>query len=219
MIDRHTVLDAFHFRHACKAFDPERKIPDEDFGVILEAGRLSPSSFGYEPWLFAVIQNPALREKLLPVVWGASKQLPTSSHFVVLLARRNSLRYDGAHARHMVQDIHKLTPEQIATRDQIFRKFQESDFRLLESERALFDWSCKQTYLALGNMMTAAALIGIDSCPVEGYDQAGAEAVLAEAGVLDRAESGVAVMAGFGYRVRPAPPKSRQALADIVKWV
>ncbi|WP_240754624.1 nitroreductase family protein [Parasulfuritortus cantonensis] len=76
MIDKQTVLDICHFRHACKEFDPARKIPAEDFDLILETGRLSPSSFGYEPWQFLVIQDPALRDKLLPVTWGPGSSCP-----------------------------------------------------------------------------------------------------------------------------------------------
>lgn len=219
MTDPATVLAAFNFRHACKEFDPARKISAADFGLILESGRLSPSSFGYEPWRFVVIQNTALREKLLTVTWGAKKQLPTASHYVAILARKGSMRYDGAHVRHMLHDVYKFPPERIEARTAVYRKFQEADFKLLENARALFDWSCKQAYIALGNMMTAAALIGIDSCPIEGYDQAGAESVLTEAGILEPKEWGLAVMVAFGYRIHPQPAKVRQPLAEVVQWV
>jgi nitroreductase len=218
MISKQDILDAFHFRHACKEFDPARKIPKEDFDLILETGRLSPSSFGYEPWQFVVVQDPALREKLKTVTWGAQKQLPTSSHYVVILARKGGMRPDGAHVQHMMHDIYKFPPERIAGRTSVYTKFQESDFKLGDV-RALFDWACKQGYIALGNMMTAAAMIGVDSCPVEGYDQASAEAVLAEAGVLDTKEWGLCVMVGFGYRVNPQSAKVRQPLEDVVRWV
>lgn len=219
MLDQQTILDAFHFRHACKEFDPAKKIPEDDFRLILETGRLSPSSFGYEPWQFLVIQDPALRDKLASVTWGARKQLPTCSHYVAILVRKGGMRYDGDHVRHMMHDVYRFPPERIEQRTAVYRKFQESDFRLLESERALFDWGCKQAYIALGNMMTAAALVGIDSCPVEGYDQAEAEAVLAGAGVLDTGEWGLAVMVAFGYRVNPQSAKTRQDLADVTRWV
>ena len=61
-----TIIDAFNFRHATKQFDPEKIIPKEDFETILEAGRLSPSSLGLEPWKFVVVQNKVLRDKLKP---------------------------------------------------------------------------------------------------------------------------------------------------------
>jgi nitroreductase len=217
MIAKQDILDAYHFRHACKEFDPARKIPAEDFEFILETGRLSPSSFGYEPWRFLVIQDPALREKLKAVTWGAQKQLPTSSHYVAILAHKGGMRPDGAHVQHMMHDIYHFAPKRIAGRTAVYTKFQESDFGLTD-DRALFDWSCKQAYIALGNMMTAAAMIGVDSCPVEGYDQTSAEAVLAEAGVLNRAEFGLGVMVAFGYRINPQSTKVRQPMADVVRW-
>ena len=82
-----TILDAFNFRHATKRFDASKKIEDSDFNTILEAGRLSPSSLGLEPWKFVVIQNSEIRNKLKEISWGAQGQLDTASHFVLLLAR------------------------------------------------------------------------------------------------------------------------------------
>lgn len=64
------ILEAFQFRHATKEFDPNKRISDDNFNTILEAGRLSPSSIGYEPWKFVVVQNKELREKLREVSWG-----------------------------------------------------------------------------------------------------------------------------------------------------
>ncbi|MDP4098288.1 NAD(P)H-dependent oxidoreductase [Paenibacillus sp. P96] len=79
-------MAAFEFRHATKEFDPTKKISAEDFNVILETARLSPSSVGLEPWKFVVVQNPDLREKLRTVSWGAQGQMPTASHVVLILA-------------------------------------------------------------------------------------------------------------------------------------
>lgn len=84
------IIDAFQFRHACKQFDPTKTVSEEDFNTILEAGRLSPSSFGFEPWKFLVVQNKSLKEKLFPVSWGAQNSFSGASHFVILLARKKS---------------------------------------------------------------------------------------------------------------------------------
>lgn len=67
---KHQILSAYEFRHATKEFDTHKKISDSDFDFILETGRLSPSSFGFEPWRFLVVQSKAIREKLLPYSWG-----------------------------------------------------------------------------------------------------------------------------------------------------
>ena len=219
MIPSDTILDAFRFRHACKIFDPEKKIPNEQFETLLETGRLSPSSFGFEPWSFLVVQDPALREQLLPVTWGAQKMLPTASHFLVILARkRPDMIWSSDYVTHMMRDIHHLPEEMAEARREKYRTFQEKDFRLLESDRAIFDWACKQCYIALGNMMTAAAMMGIDSCAVEGFRADALEEIMADTFGIDTERFGVAVMAAFGYRVREPKPKTRQALEEIVEW-
>lgn len=218
MISKQDILEAFNFRHACKTFDPARRISDEDFRFILETGRLSPSSFGYEPWRFLVIQDMSLREKLLAAAWGARGQFPTASHVIAILARKEDMRPGSDYTERFMREIQKLPEEGIARRTAFYRQFHETDFRLQEP-RALFDWSCRQAYIALANMMTAAALIGIDSCPIEGFNQEGADKVLAEAGLLEDGRLGLAVMVAFGYRINPQPEKKRRPMEDVVKWV
>jgi len=218
MIGKQDILDAFNFRHACKTFDPQRKIPDEDFHLILEAGRLSPSSFGFEPWRFLVIQDMALREKLLAATWGAKGQFPSASHVIAILVRKDDMRPGSAYVEAFMREVQKLPEEGIARKSKFYKQFHETDF-MLQEERALFDWGCRQAYIALGNMMTVAAMMGIDSCPIEGFNQAGAEHVLADAGVLDPEKSGLAVMVAFGYRANPQPAKTRQAMEKVVQWV
>ncbi|MFC7371961.1 NAD(P)H-dependent oxidoreductase [Fictibacillus iocasae] len=214
------ILDAFRFRSATKEFDPNKKISDEDFEFILETGRLSPSSFGFEPWRFVVIQNRELREQLKPVSWGAQGQLPTASHFVVMLSRSaEDMIYSSDYIEHMKKDVHHMPPEAYEAISKFYKTFQESDFKLLEDERYMNDWAAKQVYIALGNMMTAAAQIGIDSCPIEGFDQEKVHDILEKAGVLEGGNFQVAVMAAFGYRIREPRPKSRQEMKDVVKWV
>jgi len=174
-----------------------------------------------EPWKFVVLQKPELREKLRAVSWGAQGQLPTASHFVVILARTmKDLRYDAPYVTHMMKEVHHI-PDEIVNQmlKGNYKTFQESDFRLLESDRAMFDWACKQAYIALGNMLTAAALIGVDSCPIEGFDRDKAEQILREEGLLEDERFGIACFAAFGYRVTEPRPKSRQALDEIVSWV
>lgn len=213
------ILKAYEFRHATKSFDPDRKISDEDFHFILETGRLSPSSVGSEPWKFLVVQNPELRSKLREVTWGAQGQLPTASHFVIILARKN-VRYDSTYLREQMLEVKQMTEEvfnQVLGR---YREFQERDLNILESERSLFDWASKQTYIALGNMMTAAAEIGIDSCPIEGFQVNEVDKLLAAEGIMDANEFGVSVMAAFGYRTdKELRPKARRTVEQVIEWL
>jgi nitroreductase len=212
------ILKAYQFRHACKEFDTNKKISDEDFHFILETGRLSPSSFGFEPWKFVVIQDAALREKLKPVSGGAQGQLPTASHFVVILARREEgLRHDSVHVNKMMKDIHHMPEEVVQGLSGFYKSFVETE--LEDNDRLIFEWASKQTYIALGNMMTAAAQIGIDSCPIEGFDKKQVTSILQNEGIINANDFGVACMVAFGYRQEdPKRPKTRQNLDEIVEW-
>ncbi|MFC4322857.1 NAD(P)H-dependent oxidoreductase [Litchfieldia salsa] len=214
------ILEAFRFRHATKQFDPQKKISDDDFSFILETGRLSPSSIGLEPWKFLVIENQELKDKLQSISWGAQGQLPTASHFVIILARTiKDVKYDSDYIKdHMVR-IKKFPEELIGKIQDRYKTFQESDFNILDNERTTFDWSCKQCYIALGNMMTSAAQIGIDSCPVEGFDYDAVSALLEEYDLLEDGHLNVAVMVAFGYRADEPRPKTRKPIEEVVKWV
>ncbi|HAQ08716.1 MAG TPA: NAD(P)H-dependent oxidoreductase [Bacillus bacterium] len=214
------ILEAFQSRHATKEFNPEKKIPEDDFRFILETGRLSPSSFGFEPWRFLVVQSPELREKIKNTAWGASGKLPEASHFVVILARTKlDTKYDSDYLQDHFENVKKLPEEFKAKYLERIEEFQKSDFSLLEGERPLLDWASKQTYIALANMMTAAAQIGIDSCPIEGFNIKKMENLLAEEGLLEDGHFQISVMCAFGYRAKEPNPKTRRPFDDIVKWV
>jgi nitroreductase len=214
------ILEAFRFRHATKQFDPQKKISDDDFSFILETARLSPSSIGLEPWKFLVIENQDLKEKLRNVSWGAQGQIPTASHFVIILARTiHDVKYNSDYIKDHMARIKKFPEDLLDKIQERYKSFQESDFKILESERSIFDWSCKQCYIALGNMMTAAAQIGIDSCPIEGFDYDAVSSILKEHSLLEDGHLGVAVMVAFGYRSDEPRPKTRKPINEIVKWV
>ncbi|WP_151734896.1 NAD(P)H-dependent oxidoreductase ['Paenibacillus yunnanensis' Narsing Rao et al. 2020] len=217
---KEAILSAFTFRHATKEFDGSRKISDEDFRFILETARLSPSSFGFEPWRFVVVQSPELRGKLKPYAWGAQKQLPTASHFVLILARLpQDMAAGSAYLRSMTEEVQQLPPEVAAGKQKAFAEFLDRDFRLAGNERAMFEWAARQTYLALGNMMTAAAQIGIDSCPIEGFNKPAIEEILTAEGVMDPEHFGIACMAAFGYRLHEPREKTRQSADQVIQWI
>lgn len=214
------ILDAYYYRHACKEFDSNVKISEEDFNFILETGRLSPSSFGFEPWNFLVVQDGELRNKLKEITWGAQEQLPTASHFVIVLARtQQEMIFNSSYIQQIQEKIQQLPADVIEMKTGYYQKFQENDFKLLENKRATFDWACKQSYIAMGNMLTAAALIKIDSCPIEGFDREKVENLLSEEGILDKNKFGVACMMAFGYRKKDPRGKTRQALDEIVSYI
>jgi hypothetical protein len=219
-LNKNEILSAYQFRHATKEFDSNKKISESDFQFILETGRLSPSSFGFEPWRFVVVQNPEVREKLRAHAWGAQKQLPTASHFVLILSRLpKDMAADSDYIRGMMEHVQELPPQVLDGKRKMYDKFLKVDFGLMENERAMFEWSCRQTYIALGNMMTSAALIGIDSCPMEGFDKEKIEQLLAEEGIMDAEHFGISCMAAFGYRVNEPRGKTRQVAEQVIQWV
>ncbi|WP_010631795.1 NAD(P)H-dependent oxidoreductase [Sporolactobacillus vineae] len=217
---KNAIIRAFQFRHACKKFDPDKKISDEDFNFILETAHLSPSSFGLEPWKFVVVQNKDLRKRLEGPAWGAVEKLRTASHFVLVLSRKaNSLDARSAHVQHMLKDIQKMPADVVAKMTDAIGNFEKNDFGLTGNDRVFFEWGCRQDYLAVANMMTAAAEIGIDSCPMEGFDKEKVEQLLKDAGVIKGDDYGIACMVAFGYRAREPRAKTRQPIQDVVEWI
>lgn len=202
-------MQAMNFRHACKKFDPSRQIPADEFQQILEFGRLSPSSFGMEHWHFVVVQTPRLREKLREACWG-QPQITESSHVVVILAKTAAVEPYSDYVQHLFG--RRGLPTEA---EQVYlAKYAAHNESEIKPYLNTFAWSSKQCYIALANMMTGAASMGIDSCPIEGFSKAGVEALLA----VDTRQYGVAVVVAFGYRAGEQPAKLRQPLVDLVEY-
>jgi nitroreductase len=212
------ILDAFQFRHACKEFDHRKIIPIDDFEFILETARLSPSSFGLEPWRFVVVQDTALREQLKANAWGAPVKLDTASHFVLCLTMKQPLmKWNSEYIPRFMREVQQFPDDIIKVRSTFIEHFQKSDFDLTD-ERKLFDWASKQAYIALGNMMTAAAMIGIDSCPIEGFKQKETDVLLSQSFGIDTTQYGLSYMVAFGYRLNEPRAKTRRTMQDVVTW-
>jgi nitroreductase len=212
------ILSAFNFRHACKIFDSTRKISETDFNLILESARLSPSSFGFEPWHFVIVQNPNLRNLLKPNAWGAPVKLDTASHFILVLTMKSPLiKWNADNVLDFMRNVQHLSEDLITPRIKLFQQFQNIDFDLTD-DRKLFDWASKQSYIAMGNMMTVAAMLGIDSCPIEGYNQVETDKVLQEHFDIDTTQYGISYMLALGYRLNEPKVKTRKSLEQITTW-
>lgn len=213
------IIDAMNYRFATKRFDANKTIADDDFNTILEAGRLSPSSLGFEPWQFLVIQNKEVREALKPLSWGAEGQLDTASHFVLILARKN-VRPESDYVQKLLRETKEMPEEVIKQMHERTIDFQDKNLNLYESERALWDWASKQTYIPLANMMTSAAMLGIDSCPMEGFQYDEVSDLLSSKGYFDNNVYEPSVMVAFGYREEdPKRDKTRRPQSDVVQWI
>jgi len=201
---------AMDFRHACKVFDDTKKINDEEMHYILEAGRKSPSSFGMEGWKFLVITNEALKEQLHPVCWN-QVQVTSCSHLVIVLSAIENVKVESGEVekRFKRRDMPK---ENLDFYMDIYAKHLE---KTLSSDENIYHWTSKQTYIALANMMTAAAYIGIDSCPIEGFEKEKVEEILK----LDTTKWQLSVLVPFGYRLNEQSSQLRLPFDDVVEFI
>ena len=219
-MNKQDILNAYNFRHACKLYDPSKKISDEDLRFILETGRLSPSSFGLEPTRFVVVKKPEILQFIGENGWGVGAKATDASDLVLILARKGkALQEDTPYFAKAFRELRGLSDEIFNAYTGFFKNFRLSDFDL-NTERAFDDWSAHQSYIALGNMMTSAAMIGIDSTPMEGFPMEKMSAYLAEQGILNRDEFNLVTMLALGYRgEEPKHAKTRLAFDDVVTFV
>lgn len=197
-------LKAMQFRHACKIFDAEKKIPVADLEFILEAGRLSPSSFGLEHWKFIVVRTQELKERLKEACFN-QVQLPTCSEAVVIAAKTEDLRPGSEY----VEERFACLTGRPEVLDWI-RKFYADYYSGIN----IHHWSITQCHIAAANMMTAAAFIGIDSCPIGAFSPS----KVIEALYLDEEEYDIALIVSLGYRLNPQPPKYRLASDEVIEY-
>ncbi|HJU83146.1 MAG TPA: NAD(P)H-dependent oxidoreductase [Holophagaceae bacterium] len=167
------LVDQLNWRYATKRFDPARKIDPATWSALEEALVLTPSSYGLQPYRFIEVRDPGLRARLRPASWGQS-QIEEASHLVVFAIKKDM---GEAHIDHYLDRIAKVrgvARESLAG----FRAMMVKN--LVESPAAaqIDQWAARQAYIALGNFMTAAAMLGVDTCPIEGLDPAAYDQIL-----------------------------------------
>ena len=213
-IPREQLLAQLNWRYATKQFDPERKISAQDWAALEEALVLTPSSIGLQPWAFLVVDNPDLRRQLLLATYG-QPQVVDASHLIVLATKTALAEGDvDAHVRRAAE-LRGLPVESLAgLRTMAVRAIVEG-----KSPAERRSWALNQTYIALGNLLTSAALLGIDAAPMEGFERSRYDDIL---GLSARGLT-AAVVVALGYRRADdkyaALPKVRFPRAAIVEHV
>ncbi|MEO8352652.1 MAG: NAD(P)H-dependent oxidoreductase [Chthoniobacteraceae bacterium] len=185
------LLDRLRWRYATKQFDPKRKISAADWSVLEEALVLSPSSGGLQPWMFIVVDDSATRAQLLPASFG-QVQVTDASHLVVFAAKTSFGIADvDAHITHTAE-VRGVAIETLAP----FRNMLVGAIVEGMDPASRQAWAARQVTIALGNILTSAALAGIDACPMEGFIPAQYDAILG----LQKQGLASVVACAFGYR-------------------
>jgi nitroreductase len=190
-IQQDQLLTQLNWRYATKQFDPQRKISAADWATLETALQLSPSSGGLQPWKFIVVTDPAIRAKLQPASYGQA-QIINASHLVVFASKNNFSEADvDAHLKNVSQ-VQGVPFEALAP----YRGMLVGGIVKSMDEAARNAWARNQTYIALGNLLASAALLGIDACPMEGFDHAQYDEILG----LKAKGVASSVIATLGYR-------------------
>jgi nitroreductase len=194
------LIDALQFRYATKRFDAEKKIDGETWSALEQSLILTPSSFGLQPWKFLVITDPVIQEALLPHTWN-QRQVADCSHLVVMAVQKS---IDEAYIDKFVARHAEVRDVAVGTLTG-YRNMMAGSLSMMTTE-----WAVRQAYIALGQFMLAAAALGIDTCPMEGFVPAKYDEVLG----LEAQGLTTAVLCPAGYR----SAEDKYASLSKVRW-
>lgn len=204
------LLAALRRRYATKKFDAAKSIPADHWEALLESLVLTPSSFGLQPWNFHIVENPTLRQALRAASWN-QPQVTDASHFVVLTARTTLATQDITEWITCLAATQGTPPENLAPLQSVIEGFIAP-----MSDETRHAWNTRQVYIALGQLMTAAAALGIDTCPMEGIDPSAYDRILG----LDGTGYATAVGCALGYRAADdkyaSQPKARYPASRVI---
>lgn len=198
-----------NWRYATKKFDATKKIADKDLEILKEAIRLSTSSYGLQPYKIFIIENKEIRKKLLPISWG-QLQITEASHLFVFA---NEVDLQAKHIDDLIANM-AITRKIEAENFKGYADFMKSKILPLEIGMKSV-WTSKQTYLALGNLINAAAELKIDVTPMEGFEAVKYNEILG----LTEQGLNATLVATIGYRheedVTQHYPKVRKSIDEL----
>ncbi len=203
------TLDKLNWRYATKKFDSSKKISAENLNTLLEAIKLSASSYGLQPYHIFVIEDKDIRAKLKPVSWGQSQITDASQ--IIVFANKTGVREE------LIDDyMNNVSSTRGIEKEDLkgYSDFMKSKLmQLSNTEKEV--WTANQVYIALGNAMTIAAELEIDTCPMEGFEPEQYNKILG----LNEKQLNAAVVLAVGYRSEEDQtqhhPKVRRAKEEL----
>ncbi len=186
-----TLLNALQWRYATKAFDANRQIDASTWASLEQALVLTASSYGLQPWKFLVITDASIRSELRPHSWNQS-QITDCSHLVVLLKKRTITASDADRLIEAIAQARGIETSVLAG----YRQMIQVD--LIDGPRSqiIGQWAANQVYIALGNLLSSAALLGVDTCAIEGFSPSDYDRILG----LESNDYQSCVVCACGYR-------------------
>ena len=173
LLSADAVIAALHWRYATKKFDPTKKLSPEEWAKFEQVLDLSPSSYGMQPYRFVVVADPTLREQLQPAAHGQT-QITDASHLVVFAARTDITAGDVEHYMERISAVRGVDRAHLER----FASTIKGDVVTGPRHEVIKEWCARQAYIALGNLLTFAALVSVDVCPMEGFDPAEFDEIL-----------------------------------------
>ena len=206
------MIDALQWRYATKVFDAERQIDAATWNCLEEALVLTASSYGLQPWKFLVITDAAIRAELRPHSWNQS-QITDCSHLVVMLKKRTITAADADRLIEATASSRGIEASVLNG----YRQMIQVDLIDGPRSQVIGQWSANQVYIALGNLLTSAALLGVDTCAIEGFSPPDYDRILN----LESSDYQSCVVCACGYRSSDdkyaSLRKVRYSAADLIE--
>jgi len=209
-----SLIQSLEWRYATKVFDPSKKISIEIWSALENALVLTPTSYGLQPYQFILVQDPAKRAALVPQSWG-QKQVVDCSHLVVFAARTEMTTADVERLISHTVKVRGIPADSLG----FYRDMMLGDIVNGPRGKAAHEWAARQCYIALGNLMTCAAVLSVDACPLEGINPAEYDNILS----LNGSGYKTVVALALGYRADGDKyaklKKVRYSQAELVRAV
>ncbi len=186
------IIKKLQWRYATKAFDKNKKIRKSDFEELLEATRLTPTSYGIQLWKALIVKNPEIRNQLREAAHDQA-QITDASDLIIFITPKQVTRENISEFIKLVSDTRSVSLESLEG----YKKMITGAVSI-RSEGEVRDWAAKQAYIALGFLLETAALKNIDSCPMEGFDSKKFDDILG----LDKKGYESRVVCPLGYRAK-----------------
>ncbi|NRA11598.1 MAG: NAD(P)H-dependent oxidoreductase [Crocinitomicaceae bacterium] len=208
-----SIIEDLNWRYAVKQFDSTKKVSDSDFEVVKESLRLTPTSYGLQSFTALIIESNDLREKLIEASYG-QRQVADASHLIVLCSYSTIKNEDVDSYMQLISNTRNVAMEHLEGFSNTIKGTVNS-----RTEEEILNWSTRQTYIALGQLLHTCASLRIDTTPMEGFDPAKYDEIIG----LSERNLTATLVCPVGYRHEEDSAqhgaKVRKPLDDLIQTI